>query len=136
MSAVRAALLFTSTSVVSDCIAIHQDQMTMAGKRIMMASAKRRILLVDHTKFGKVSLHKLAPLRELDLVVVDLGIDDVRLEDPRESSVPFEVVPLYRHARSPRGACGASWLPTQNAFGACLSEEGRAGRRVDQHGSA
>jgi DeoR/GlpR family transcriptional regulator of sugar metabolism len=66
----------------------------MAGKRAMMASAKRRILLVDHTKFGKVALHKLALLRDFDLVVVDSEIDEVRLEELRECSVPFEVAPL------------------------------------------
>ena len=94
LSAVRADVLFMSTSAVSDCVALHQDQRTMAGKRMMMASAKRRILLVDHTKFGKVALHKLAPLRDFDLVVVDSGIDDDTLVELRECSVPFEVVPL------------------------------------------
>jgi DeoR/GlpR family transcriptional regulator of sugar metabolism len=94
LSAVRADVLFMSTSAVSDCVALHQDQRTMAGKRAMMASAKRRILLVDHTKFGKVALHKLAPLRDFDLVVVDSEIDEDRLEELRECSVPFEVAPL------------------------------------------
>ena len=94
LSAGRADVLFMSTSAVSDCVALHQDQRTMAGKRAMMASAKRRILLVDHTKFGKVALHKLAPLRDFDLVVVDSEIDEDRLEELRECSVPFEVAPL------------------------------------------
>ena len=94
LGAVRADVLFMSTSAVSDCVALHQDQRTMAGKRAMMAAAKRRILLVDHTKFGKVALHKLAPLRDFDLVVVDSGIDDASLKELEECSVPFEVVPL------------------------------------------
>jgi DeoR/GlpR family transcriptional regulator of sugar metabolism len=94
LEAVRADVLFMSTSAVSDCVALHQDQRTMAGKRAMMAAAKRRILLVDHTKFGKVALHKLAPLRDFDLVVVDSGIDDASLKELEECSVPFEIVPL------------------------------------------
>jgi DeoR/GlpR family transcriptional regulator of sugar metabolism len=94
LGVVRADVLFMSTSAVSDCLALHQDQRTMAGKRAMMAAAKRRILLVDHTKFGRVALHKLAPLGDFDLLVVDSGIDDASLKELRECSVPFEVVPV------------------------------------------
>lgn len=63
----------------------------MKGKKAMMASARRRILLADHTRFGKVALHKLAPPRDFDLIVVDSGIDS-QLKELRECSVPFEVV--------------------------------------------
>ena len=90
---VRADVLFMSTSAISGCAALHQDDRTMRGKRAMMASARRRVLLADHTKFGKVALHKLAPLNEFDLVVVDSGIDEAQLEELRECSVPFEVAP-------------------------------------------
>jgi DeoR/GlpR family transcriptional regulator of sugar metabolism len=94
LEAVRADVLFMSTSAVSDCVALHQDQRTMAGKRAMMSSAKHRVLLVDHTKFGKVALHKLAPLQDFDLVVVDSGIEEAQLNQLRECVVSFEVVPL------------------------------------------
>jgi DeoR/GlpR family transcriptional regulator of sugar metabolism len=66
----------------------------MAGKRAMMTSAERRILLVDHTKFGRVALHKLAPLQDFDLVVVDSGIDATVLDELRKCAVPVEVVPI------------------------------------------
>jgi DeoR/GlpR family transcriptional regulator of sugar metabolism len=94
LEAVRADVLFMSTSAVSDCVTLHQDQRTMAGKRAMMSSAKHRVLLVDHTKFGKVALHKLAPLQDFDLVVVDSGIEEAQLNQLRECVVSFEVVPL------------------------------------------
>ncbi|MCL6437624.1 MAG: DeoR/GlpR family DNA-binding transcription regulator [Rubrobacteraceae bacterium] len=94
LSAIRADILFLSTSAISDGAALHQDGRTMQGKRAMMASAKRRILLVDHTKFGKVAFHKLSPLQDFDLVVVDSGISEAHLDELRERSVPFEVVPL------------------------------------------
>jgi DeoR/GlpR family transcriptional regulator of sugar metabolism len=94
LGAVRADVLFMSTSAVSACVALHQDERTMAGKRAMMAAAKRRILLADHTKFGRVALHKLAPLGTFDLVVVDSGIDDASLKELEECSAPFEVAPL------------------------------------------
>lgn len=93
LAAVRADVAFISTSAVSDCVALHQDERTMRGKRAMMGSAKRRILLVDHTKFDKVALHKLAPLRDFDLVAVDSGLDKDQIEKLGDCSVPFEVVP-------------------------------------------
>lgn len=94
LAAVRADVLFMSTSAVSGCVALHQDQRTMAGKRAMMTSAERRILLVDHTKFGRVALHKLAPLQDFDLVVVDSRIDAAVLDELRKCAVPVEVVPI------------------------------------------
>jgi DeoR/GlpR family transcriptional regulator of sugar metabolism len=81
LAAARADLLIMSASAVSDCVALlHQDERTMRGKRAMMASADRRILLADHTKFGKVAFHKLAPLGAFDLVAVDSGVDEVHLD--------------------------------------------------------
>ena len=94
LAAVRADILFMSTSAVSECVALHQDERTMRGKRAMMASANRRFLLVDHTKFGKVAFHKLAPLGDFDLVVVDSGIDEAHLDKLRECSVHVEVARL------------------------------------------
>lgn len=94
LAAVRADILFVSTSAVSKCVALHQDERTMRGKRAMMDSSDRGVLLMDHTKFGKVAFHKLAHLRDFDLVVVDSGIDKAHLDELRECSVPFEVVPL------------------------------------------
>ena len=46
-------MVFISTFAVSDCAALHKDERTMRGKRAMMNSAKRRILLVDHAKFKR-----------------------------------------------------------------------------------
>jgi DeoR/GlpR family transcriptional regulator of sugar metabolism len=94
LSAVRADVLFMSTSAVSDCLALHQDQEIMRGKRAMMNSAKRRVLLVDHTKFDKVALHRLAHLRDFDLLVTDSGIDDSALDELQQNSILFEIAPL------------------------------------------
>lgn len=94
IASVRADILFVSVSAVSNCIAFHQEQEIVRIKRAMMASARRCVLLVDNSKFGKVALHQLAPLRDFDLVVVDAGVSETHLNELRECSVPFEVVPL------------------------------------------
>ena len=94
LSVVRADVVLMSTSAVSGCFALHQDQEIMRGKRAMMASAKRRILLVDHTKFDKVALHRLAHLSDFDLVIVDANVSEPQLEELRENEIPFEVASL------------------------------------------
>lgn len=91
LSVVRADVLIMSTSAVSGCYALHQDGEIMRGKRAMMASAKRRILLVDHTKFDKVALHRLAHLEDFDLVILDDKVDEPQLEELRENDILFEV---------------------------------------------
>ena len=90
----RADLFFMSTSAVSAGVAFHQEQEIVKVKRAMLAAATKRVLLVDHAKLGKTALHKLAPLTDFDLVVVDAGADDERLRELRDAKVPFEVAPL------------------------------------------
>ena len=94
VAALRADLLFMSSTAISGGIAFQPDSDFAIAKRAMIAAAARRILLVDHTKFGRVALHRLAPLRDFDLVVVDEGIDEAGLRQLREAQVAFEVVPL------------------------------------------
>ncbi|WP_241778077.1 hypothetical protein [Streptomyces sp. CT34] len=36
-----------------------------------MAAARRKVLLVDHAKFGRQALYELAPLADFDLVISD-----------------------------------------------------------------
>lgn len=94
IASLRADVLVMSTSAVSDCTALHQEQEIVRVKRTMIASAKRRILLVDHTKLGKVALHHLAPLQDFDLLIVDEDTDQTTIDELRECPVPFEVAPL------------------------------------------
>jgi DeoR/GlpR family transcriptional regulator of sugar metabolism len=93
-AALRADVLFMSTTAISNGIAFQPDQDIAIAKRAMIAAAARRVLLVDHTKFGRVALHRLAPLRDFDLVVVDDGIDEAGLRQLRHAQVPFEIAPI------------------------------------------
>ena len=42
----------------------------------IMASAKKRILVADHSKFGKIALEKVGELSDVDVIVTDRGLSD------------------------------------------------------------
>lgn len=92
VSALRADVLFMSSTAISGGVAYQPDQDMAIAKRAMIAAAGRRVLLVDHSKFGRVALHRLAPLTAFDLVMTDDGIDDGGLRQLQEAQVAFEVV--------------------------------------------
>ena len=52
------------------------DRATAAVKSAALASARRRILACDHSKFGVDSFIKFAPVTGLDLIITDKGVDD------------------------------------------------------------
>lgn len=91
LAALRANILFVSTSAVMGSSAYHQDPQVVTAKRAMMRAAERRILLVDHAKFSATALHRLADLSEFDLVITDFGLQASQLSALRESGIPVEI---------------------------------------------
>ncbi|MHC5260419.1 DeoR/GlpR family DNA-binding transcription regulator [Streptomyces sp. UC4497] len=90
----RADTVFISTSAVADGHCYHQSQEAILVKRALLEAAQRRILLVDHTKFQKRALHRVAPLSDFDLVIVDDRISRAELEALREDGVTVQVAAL------------------------------------------
>ncbi|CAN5338153.1 DeoR/GlpR family DNA-binding transcription regulator [soil metagenome] len=60
-------------------------------KRALIDAARRTVVLADHTKFGRESFARVAPLSELDTVITDVGLD-VELAEDIESAGPRLVV--------------------------------------------
>ncbi len=87
----RSDVLFMSTTAVLDGFLFHKSQETILIRHALMASAARRILLVDHTKFRRRAVHQLAALTEFDAVIVDDGIDSGDLRAMRELGVEVRV---------------------------------------------
>lgn len=94
IASLRSDVLFMSTSAVSGGVAFQQEQEVVMIKRAMMASATKRVLLVDHNKFGKAALNKVAPLTDFDLILVDASTPEDVLSQLREQRVSVEVAPL------------------------------------------
>jgi DeoR/GlpR family transcriptional regulator of sugar metabolism len=90
--ALRANVLFVSTSALTGDVLYHQDQEIANSKRILMRSAARRILLVDHSKFEKQALYRVVPVADFDLVIVNEDIDAATL-DRLQEQVAVEVAP-------------------------------------------
>ena len=91
ISSLRVDLCFVSTSAVSAGFAYHQEQHIVSVKRAMLDAAARSVLLVDHTKLGRVALHRVAPLSVFDRVVTDDGASAGALRELDEHKVAHEV---------------------------------------------
>jgi len=94
IASLRANQLFMSASAVSGGVAFHQNQEITKTKEAMMRSSARKILMVDHSKFGKVALHRLTPLDAFDLVLVDSGLEESWLNELGDAHIAYKVVPV------------------------------------------
>jgi DeoR/GlpR family transcriptional regulator of sugar metabolism len=83
----HADVAIMSTSAITGDVAYHQTLETVDVKRAMFEAASRRILLADHTKFGRTALHALVPLREFDTVIVDDGTPAEHVRRLRDQGV-------------------------------------------------
>ncbi|MGM8366372.1 DeoR/GlpR family DNA-binding transcription regulator [Virgibacillus sp. W0181] len=54
----------------------HFDDYLVSAKRSMIQSAKKVIVVADHTKIGKVSLYKVAEVKEIDTLITTCQLDD------------------------------------------------------------
>lgn len=90
----RADTFFMSTSAITDDACFHQSQESVDAKRAMFEVAARRILLVDHTKFEKRALYKVADLTEFDQVIVDSETREEEIDRLRGKGVPVLVAKL------------------------------------------
>ncbi|WP_194164922.1 MULTISPECIES: DeoR/GlpR family DNA-binding transcription regulator [unclassified Pseudactinotalea] len=82
-----ADVLFASTSSLRGATLYHQDQRVVTTKRAMVAAARRRVLLMDHTKFARGALYRLGEVCEFTDVIVDDGVPEADLQPIRDEGV-------------------------------------------------
>ena len=86
----RADVTICSASAVDGATAFIQDSEIVRIKQAMLASARKRILLVDGSKFGRVALHEFAPLDTFDTVIVDAAVSAQTVSGLREAGIRIE----------------------------------------------
>lgn len=92
LRSLRVDLLVCSASAIQGTAAFIQDQQVVAVKQAMMESAARRILLADHTKFGKTALHLLDDLTAFDAVYVNDALPVATAEALMAAGVNLKLV--------------------------------------------
>lgn len=63
------------------------DERHAHNKKTMLESAREKILAVDHSKFGKISLAKIGDLRDITMLVTDVKPEEECLKKFAEYSV-------------------------------------------------
>lgn len=91
----HADVFFMSTTAIMNGMCLHRSEGTIMVRQAFMEHATRRVLLVDHAKFGRSASHLLCGVEAFDTVITDGGVDpkdlaDLRLRcaDVRVAAVP------------------------------------------------
>jgi DeoR/GlpR family transcriptional regulator of sugar metabolism len=90
----KADAAFISTSAITDGVCYHQSEDIIIVKQAMLASARRKVLLTDSSKFERQALYEFAPLTAFDLVIVDSRISKRHVTELREAGVQIEIAKL------------------------------------------
>lgn len=90
----RADTVFLSMSAIDGDVVLHQFAEVVDVKRAMFDAAARRVLLTDHSKFGRRALHAMARIDEFDVVITDPGTPPEMREAIAAQGVEVIVAPL------------------------------------------
>ncbi|NGP45740.1 DeoR/GlpR transcriptional regulator [Bacillaceae bacterium SIJ1] len=70
----------------------HFDDNLVPAKKGMIEAAKVVIAVADHTKFGRISLHKVVDIKDVDMLITDTGLSESELDLWREIHMNMELV--------------------------------------------
>lgn len=87
----RVDLAIMSVSAVTDGVCFYPQQEMVQLKKAMLASARRKVLYVDHTKFRRRALHAVAPTEDFDTVIVDSQTPQEEIEVLRQRGATVEL---------------------------------------------
>ncbi|GAC89428.1 transcriptional regulator [Gluconobacter thailandicus F149-1 = NBRC 100600] len=74
-ASLRVNTLFMSVAAIRGMTAYHQEQDIIKAKQALMNISDRKVLLVDSTKFGVITLNRFSELTEFDVVITDSGLE-------------------------------------------------------------
>lgn len=95
LEGLRANVTFIGADAVDLGTGVTNASLAEVGvKQRVMEIADQVVLLADHSKFGKVSLARVAPLSAFARVIVDDGIDEGMVEAIREAGMDVRCAPI------------------------------------------
>jgi DeoR family fructose operon transcriptional repressor len=65
----------------------HPEAELVPTKQFMIQAAKQIIVVADHTKIGKVSLHTTLPVQKIDTVITGIESNELHLQSFRDTGV-------------------------------------------------
>ena len=90
----RADKLFMSSPAIHVDYGFSADDMTeVESDRNMMSSAQEITVLVDHTKFGKIAMMRVAPIERARRIITSSNTSRAMVAALREQGIEVEVVP-------------------------------------------
>ena len=81
-----------STTTIQGVSMYTQDELIVRTKQAMMEIARRKILLVDESKFHFTALNYVAELSAFDVVLVSQSVSRVHVDRMRKAGVKLELV--------------------------------------------
>lgn len=79
-------IVFVSTSAMNAEMTFHQEQEIVLAKRTMLETATTKVLMMDASKLGRAALHRFAPVRNFDHVLLAGDVAPDLVEAMREHS--------------------------------------------------
>lgn len=80
LASLSADTYFMSTSAIRDGMCFHPHQDLLLVKQAMFRAARRRVLIMDNSKFRRTALHAMMPVADFDVIIVDSNISSIDLD--------------------------------------------------------
>jgi len=96
LQSLSADVYFLSASAINGSTCYHQNSDLVLVKQAMLAAARKRVLIADHTKFGRQALYAVAEFDQLDAAIVNDGTPRNFIEALERAGVEVRIA---HHAR-------------------------------------
>jgi len=87
-----ADIAFLSAAGINSEIVSNSNQMVVETEKTILKQSKKNVLLVDSSKFGKISLNRMCLVNELNMIISDNQLDQEWVSNVRHKGVKIEKV--------------------------------------------
>lgn len=91
----HADVFFMSTTAILNGMCLHRSEATVLVRQAFMEQSARRVLLVDHAKFGRSASHFLCGVEAFDTVITDSGADPKDVGEMRSRCADVRVADVH-----------------------------------------